>query len=190
MLYALHNGSRDGDLIELKSSMAQLPGCSFLGVKATSVIASLFTRTNNKTERIIDSGSDITLISHKALQKLDAHVKVHAGKRINLLQVTGNATISGYVTVPLFFETEQGPICLKVEAYIVKGMSTPFILGNDFSDQYQLSIICNDNGTRLTFGNSGRSIPVYSSTANSFQDEEGRTFKVLTKIECHHYKVH
>jgi hypothetical protein len=29
---------------------------------------------------------------------------------------------------------------MNVEAYIVKGMKPPFILGNDFAEQYKISI--------------------------------------------------
>ncbi len=90
---------------------------------------------------IVDSGSDITLISQMALQTLTSRPKICMGQKINLIQVTGNSTISGYVNINLFFEMKEGPIKMNVDAYIVNGMTTPFILGNDFADQYSISIL-------------------------------------------------
>ena len=57
-----------------------------------------------------------------------------------LVQVTGKASISGYVELDLYFHTKEGPVKIKVKAYVVKGMTTPLILGNDFVDQYSLSV--------------------------------------------------
>ena len=41
----------------------------------------------------------------------------------------------------LYFETEKGPVLIKVKAYVVKGMSAPLILGNDFADQYAIFLL-------------------------------------------------
>ena len=51
------------------------------------------------------------------------------GQWINLVQVMGNASISGHVNIDLYFHTPDGPIKINVKAYVVKGMSTPLILG-------------------------------------------------------------
>jgi hypothetical protein len=67
--------------------------------------------------------------------------KVKTGQKINLIQVTGSSKISGYVTVPIYFDSDNGPVQLEIEAYVVKGMTTPLILGNDFADQYSISLI-------------------------------------------------
>ena len=55
--------------------------------------------------------------------------KIKKGQKINLVQVTGKASISGYVEPDLYFHTKEGPVKIKVEAYVVKGMTTPLILG-------------------------------------------------------------
>jgi hypothetical protein len=89
---------------------------------------------------IIDSRSDITLISTKTLDSLSETPKVRKGQKINLVQVTRKASISGYVKLDLYFHTKEGPVKIKVEAYVVKGMTTPLILGNDFADQYSLLV--------------------------------------------------
>src|ERR1700722_17381474 len=87
------------------------------------------------------------------------------GQRINLVQVTGNASISGYVLLDLYFYTPEGQVKLGVEAYVVKGMSTPMILGNDFADQYRISVIRSERNCSLEFGNSRRRMCVENSVS-------------------------
>ena len=104
--------------------------------------------------------------------------KIKLGQKINLIQVTGKATISGYVSLDLHFHTEEGPVRMNVEAYVVKGMSTPFILGNDFAAQYSISVLRRDGESELELGESGRRIKVETSISLPFLDDEGHTFKI------------
>ncbi len=71
------------------------------------------------------------------------------------MQVTGNAMINGYVPLDIFFDTTQGPVKIHVEAYVVKGMSTPFILGNNFAEEYSISLLRQGGETLVQFGDSG-----------------------------------
>jgi hypothetical protein len=121
-------------LIELKKHQAQPPGCSFLGSQAAQVLATINSVNKNLTKVIVDSGSDITLISQKLLTEMQNPAKLRQGQKINLVQFTGNASILEYVDIDLYFHTSNGPVKINVEAYVVKGMSTPFIIGNDFTD--------------------------------------------------------
>ena len=57
-------------------------------------------------------------------------------------------------------------------------MTTPFTLGNDFTDQYSMSIIQNEGKCHLDFGNSGRRLKVDSSTGPVYLTDQGQTFKV------------
>jgi hypothetical protein len=143
---------------------------------------------------IVDSGSDITLMSQKALDKVSRPLKLKGGQDIEFIQVTGKASISGLVTLNLFSHTSEGPMKLTVEAYIVNGVSAPFILGNDFSDQYSISIIREEGAAYLECGNSGRRLKVNSSTLTPMQDEDGHAFKVIVRQELQQHvpkaKVH
>ena len=56
-----------------------------------------------------------------------------------MIQVTGTSKISGFVTLPIYFDSDDRPVLIEVEAYVVKGMTTLVILGNDFADQYSIS---------------------------------------------------
>ena len=81
-------------------------------------------------------------------------IKLQQGQPVNLFQVTGNASISGYVNIDLYFHTTNGPVKINVEAYVIKGMSTPLILGNNFSDQYSISVIHQEESCKMEFGDS------------------------------------
>jgi len=88
------------------------------------------------------------------------------------------ASISGYVKLDLYFCTKEGLVKIRVEAYIVKGMTTSLILGNDFVDQYSLSVKRVEEKSFLEFRDSGRSLDIANSVSPEFVDEEGHTFKV------------
>jgi hypothetical protein len=96
--------------------------------------------------------------------------------------VTGKSSISGFVNLDIFFLTDDGPVKLNVDAYIVDGMSTPFILGNDFVDQYSISIIREEGEAHIRFGNSGRTLKVETSTSSSMTDDEGHAFKISVML--------
>ena len=139
------------------------------------------------TKIIIDSGSDITLVSPEAIQSMRLPLKMHQGKQVQLSQVTAKTTISGYVDLPLIFTTDQGPIQADVEAYIVKGMTTPLILGNDFADQYSLSIIRDNGESVLKFANTRRSMKLENSTSDSHENLEVQAF--ITKVKKLKHKI-
>jgi hypothetical protein len=189
--YHVRHSSASKPIVELRKYMARPPGCSFLGAKATETTATIGGLDADPISVIVDSGSDITLISQKALENLSNMPRTKAGQRIDLIQVTGKSIISGYITLDLFFHTEEGPVKLNVEAYIVKGMTTPFILGNDFADQYSISVMRREGESYLIFGDSGRELRVAASTSPSLVDEDGHTFKVrvLPGLEHHGSKA-
>jgi hypothetical protein len=117
------------------------------------------------------------LISFKLLLEIQKPPKVRQGQRINLVQVTRNASISGYVEVDLYFHTMDGPVKINVDAYVGKGMSSPFILGNDLADQYPISVIWQKGGYNLEFGDSGWRMVVENSISPPFIDKDGQAFK-------------
>ena len=158
--------------------MSRPPGCSFLGAQAITTSAWIGEYRQDLVKIIIDSGADITLISQSTLTKLKCQPKVKTGQKINLIQVTGSSTITGYVSLPIFFDTTEGPVEINVEAYIVKGMTTPFILGNNFADQYAISVIRSEDSTQIEFGSTGRFINVKNSIGQSLTDSNGQVFKV------------
>ena len=181
------NKQKQDQLIILPKLMEQLPGCSFIRTTLTTTQVNLGDINGPSTKIIIDSGSDITLVSPEAIDSMHSPLKVHQGKQVQLSQVTAKTTISGYVDLPLIFTTDQGPIQADVEAYIVKGMSTPLILGNDFADQYSLSIIRNNGKSLLKFANTRRMMKLENSTSDSHVNQEVQAF--LAKVKKLKHKV-
>jgi hypothetical protein len=173
-------GSSGKSLLELKRRMARPPGTTFLGSRATEALVTI-NGFKDTSKVIIDSGSDITLISQQALSQLSSRPRIRAGQNINLVQVTGSTTISGFVDIDLYFDTQEGPVKIPVEAYVVEGMSTPLILGNDFADQYDLSIVRREGQSFLSFGDTGRELEVQNSVGISHVDMEGKAFKVSVR---------
>ena len=167
--------------IVLEKIMARPPGTYFLGSRSTTVSAHIGKDNLDSTPVTIDSGSDITLISEKCLSSLFNPPKVRSGQRVNLVQVTGKSSINGYVVTPLIFHTSEGPVEISIEAYVVKGMSVPFILGNDFASQYRLSLNREEQGTFVILGNSGRKIQAQESSTVPRTDDAGNVFHILTR---------
>ena len=168
-------------VVELRKHLARPPGCSFLGAHAMETSGSLNDPEAKSIPIIIDSGSDITLISQKTIDQMTKPAKIRTGQRIKLIQVTGNTTITGYITVDIYFETKEGPVLIKVDAYVVKGMSAQFILGNDFADQYSISLLREEGRSTLLFGKSGRFTEVHNSVTTALLDEDGHAFKVRAR---------
>ena len=69
----------EAPLVELHKYMARPPGCSFLGASPAHVPVSIHSPMKNLSDIIIDSGSDITLISEKALGGLSDSLKIKKG---------------------------------------------------------------------------------------------------------------
>ncbi|KAG9082555.1 hypothetical protein FS749_006770 [Ceratobasidium sp. UAMH 11750] len=167
-----------GPLVSLKRLMSRPPGTAFYGAKATIIKGWIQSMDGSKRPLTFDSGSEITLIDEGIINELDPPPRIKTGQKLKLIQVTGNSTISRYVVVPLFFETKEGPVEMIVEAYVVPKMNAPFIIGTDFASQYSLSLIRDENGTRIQFGPTGRSTPVEVSDTDPRIDKSGISFKV------------
>ncbi|QRV81428.1 Ty3/Gypsy polyprotein/retrotransposon [Ceratobasidium sp. AG-Ba] len=133
------------------------------------------------TEITVDSGSDITLISHNFWSSMKKPPEEKSGQKINLIQVTGRTSITGYVVLELTFPTKGGPVKMQVEAYVVKGMKVPIILGNDFTNQYRISIDRLTTPSRIIFGFTGRSADVIELETEPRLDEAGNVFRVYTR---------
>ena len=172
-------------LLILPKLMERPKGCSFIGSKPSIVTATLGQIQGPKTEVIIDSGSNITLVSQKAISKMPVPPKEHMGKKVTLSQVTAKTSIQSYVDLPLFFETSEGPVQVNVKAYVVKGMTTPLIMGNDFADQYSLSIERKGGESNLRFADSGRTLKLNNSTSDLHLPKEVKAFLATIKKKRH-----
>ena len=176
---------KHGELIVLPKLMERPHGCCFISSKPSTLEVALGQRDGPESEVIINSGSDITLVSQKTISSMKNPPKEHTGKKVTLSQVTAKTSIRTYVDLPLFFETTNGPVQINVEAYVVKGMTTPIILGNDYADQYALSIERKNGNSTLQFADSGRSIRLNNSTTDIHLPKEVKTFIAQIKRKSH-----
>ena len=68
---------------------------------------------------------------------------------------------------------------MEIEAYVVQDMNAPIILGNDFSDQYSLSILRDEGRTTLRLGNSGQTVSLDSSVNSNYLDVTVLTLRAI-----------
>ncbi|QRV90335.1 Retrovirus-related Pol polyprotein from transposon [Ceratobasidium sp. AG-Ba] len=166
-----------GKRLVLRRVMSRPPGTAWMGTKS-SIVKGRLGNLCPDFEITFDSGSDITLISQKKWESLKPVPPKRKGSKIKIIQVTNNCFINEFITVPLVFNTKEGPVEMLVEAYVVKDMSTDFILGNDFGNQYLLSLLRNKEGTFVELGTSGRLVPVLRTDTDPRTDSAGHVFQV------------
>ncbi|TFY52449.1 hypothetical protein EVJ58_g10011 [Rhodofomes roseus] len=127
-----------------------------------------------------DSGADISLVSQEYLESLPeaSRPKIRQGLRMNLFQLTGGFRIAGYVQTQVYVESEQGHILkMTAECYVVPGMSTPLLLGEDFHVNYELGVSRSVlEGSAIQVGDTG-----YTIAASSAVKNERPKLKILTK---------
>ena len=165
------------EVIQLQQVTGRPPGTTFLGAQPSKAAVRLNSPNSPSTLIVIDSGSNISLVSTKLLERIHPTPKAQEGQHIKINQVTGRSLTTQYVPLDLFFKTNGSIISLKLEAYVVKDMNAPLILGNDFADQYSLSIIQDNSNTSLKLGNSGYTIPLDSSVKSSYLDVQALQVK-------------
>ncbi|QRV94989.1 Retrovirus-related Pol polyprotein from transposon [Ceratobasidium sp. AG-Ba] len=168
-----------GNRLVLRRVMSRPPGTAWMGTTSTLVQGQLGDHCElfNIT---FDSGSDITLISEEKYKSLNNPPPKKKGQSIQVIQVTDKCVINEFVTVPVVFNTPQGQVEMLVEAYVVKNMTTPFILGNDFGNQYLLSLVRNKEGSFIELGISGRRIPIIRSDSDPRTDDAGHVYSVTS----------
>ena len=169
--------SFNSEVIQLQPVAGRPPGTTFMGAKPSKATVRLNSPNGLSAQVIIDSGSNISLVSTKLLAHIQPPPKPKEGQHIRINQVTGRSSTTQYVPLKLFFETDNETVSLEIQAYIVKDMNAPLILGNDYADQYSLSILREDGTTSLKLGNSGYTIPLDSSVDSAYLE--------ITALEAH-----
>ena len=74
--------------IQLKTVAGRPPGTTFLGVQLSKATVRLNSPNGPVSQIIIDSGSNISLISTKLLERFDPPLKLKEGQDIKINQVT------------------------------------------------------------------------------------------------------
>src|ERR1700760_4690163 len=152
------------NLIHLFPAKKRPAGTTFATATSSSTEAYLLEYGENPTKVLVDSGADITLISSKHFMSLKPRPTLKEGRELRVTQLNGQVEIKNFVHLPTYFDTEQGPVLIHLEAYVVPGMTTPLLIGNDYADQYRLSIVRPEDGpARLQFSDTGRTVKLKDS---------------------------
>jgi hypothetical protein len=136
--------------IRLRKWRQRPTGLSALGVSVLSIKGHVGSLPSRTIDLRLDSCADVTLVSEAFLNSLAVIPKIKQGMRMNLFQLTDRAKIKGYVDLIITTETEDGQLIeLEAEAYVVPDMKAPILLGEDFQEAYEISVIRNVESSSL-----------------------------------------
>ncbi|KAJ7709430.1 hypothetical protein B0H17DRAFT_850392, partial [Mycena rosella] len=92
--------------------------------------------------------------------------------------------IKGYTILKVLMETTSGEIAeLEAEAYIVKGMSVPVLLGEDFQLNYQMGVKRNvESGMKILFDNGD--VEILATGVEAPSDKEA-LYTLATNLTIH-----
>ncbi|RDB15449.1 hypothetical protein Hypma_004156 [Hypsizygus marmoreus] len=147
--------SPDAPVLRIPKKRNTLSGQSAVGVSVLSMKGWVGSILNKPTDLRIDSGADITLISEDYYKTLISPPPLQTGLKMKLWQLTDkNASLKGYVRIPIIIEDEEGQLIeTEAEAYVVPGMTVPILLGEDYQLTYELGTSRHVNvGTLVHYG--------------------------------------
>ncbi|KAJ7503818.1 hypothetical protein B0H11DRAFT_1710674, partial [Mycena galericulata] len=109
------------------------PGLASLGVSALHLKVHIGDPSAPATKGRLDSGADITLMSEEFFNSLVGLPKPKEGLRMKLYALTGEAKVLGYTRFTMYALAADGVlVSFEVEAYVVRDMRVPLLLGEDF----------------------------------------------------------
>ncbi|EJD41532.1 hypothetical protein AURDEDRAFT_37769, partial [Auricularia subglabra TFB-10046 SS5] len=161
-------------------------GMQSVGVGVLTVKGKIGSALENDVPLRMDSGANLSLGSDSLLTTMKDPPKLKTGLKINIAQLTDQSPrVKGYVTVPIRIPAEDGTVLVfNTELYIVPGMTVPVLLGEDFQQKYELSVLRNaELGTKVRVGETSLAFPASASQDDS---EAGLAASKLARA----YKVH
>ncbi|KAJ7215079.1 hypothetical protein GGX14DRAFT_392334 [Mycena pura] len=128
--------------IVLQTRRAHKSGESSLGVSVLSIRGWVGSDKDEETDLRLDSCADISLISYELYSCLKNKPPLKQGKAMKLAQLTDTGTkIQGYTRVRILVTSEDGQLLeTEAEVYVVKGMSVPILLGEDYQLNYEIAV--------------------------------------------------
>ncbi len=142
-------------------------GHSSSGIRALRVQAHIGSLDSPAFAARLDSGADVTLMSEEFLSTLAEPPNIKEGIRMQLYQLTGSAKVLGYVRTSLLIRANsEDVVAFELEAYVVRDMRVPLLLGEDFLTTYELGVQRKASGQCQVFP-SDRSYILPASTSGS-----------------------
>ncbi|KAJ7091836.1 hypothetical protein C8R44DRAFT_546620, partial [Mycena epipterygia] len=142
------------EIIRLNKRRNPQQGESAIGVSVLSIRGWVDSTENKTIDLRLDSGADISLISEEFHSSLKKPPRIHQGHHMSLSQLTDVGTvIKGYTKLKIFMKSTNDELLeMEAEAYVVKGMSVPILLGEDFQLTYEIGVTRNiESGTKILF---------------------------------------
>ncbi|KJA15701.1 hypothetical protein HYPSUDRAFT_148736, partial [Hypholoma sublateritium FD-334 SS-4] len=145
----------DAPIIATVKGRSLPEGLGSLGTKSLRIFTKILGINREATETRLDSGADITLMSEECYNSVEGLPKIRDGMRMKLYHLTGGAKVLGYVRTVIFVNATDGTIVsFELEAYVVRGMRVPLLLGEDFQSTYEIGIVRHASGrTEVKVGN-------------------------------------
>jgi hypothetical protein len=127
-------------------------GAQSEGTSVLSVRGDIGEWSRGSVDLRLDSGADISLLSYEFYESMEKKPSIKKGPAIELVQLVGSERVDGYVEVPIFMESRSGVVLEMVtEAHLVKNMTVPILLGEDFQVKYELAVFRNaESGTPVS----------------------------------------
>jgi hypothetical protein len=143
------------------------PGLGSLGVRALHMKVAIGSPDAAAIKGRLDSGADITLMSEEYFLSLGYLPKPREGLRMRLYALTGEARVLGFTKFTMYARAIDGAlISFEVEAYVVRNMRVPLLLGEDFQMAYELGTTRYSSGhCEIRIGQTEHVIPASSAEA-------------------------
>jgi hypothetical protein len=167
----------------LKPKRLRRPGDSTLGVSV--LVIKGWVEIVSGTPMRLDSCADITLIGDWYYNSLANPPPLKTGHRMSLAQLMDQGTIiKGFVKLKVFMQTISGKLIgMEAEAYVVKGMTVPLLLGEDYQLNFELGVVHNvETGSRILFMNTP--YKVKAAGVGSFPGQ-AEVHALVTKLTVH-----
>ncbi|KZP14654.1 hypothetical protein FIBSPDRAFT_751523, partial [Athelia psychrophila] len=145
---------RGAPTFKVKRRGRSAPGQAVLGTSVLSMQGRLGSMDERAIDLRLDSGADVSLVSKEFLETLKKQVTINKGMKMKLWQLTDkNACLEGYVTLPMFIDSEDGSVIkTEVEAYVVPGMSVDVLLEEDYQLAHEVTVARDlELGTRVSY---------------------------------------
>lgn len=134
-------GRPEVHVVEAKKARSLPEGMGSLGSRALIIKGRVHSMESSDIHICLDSRADITLMSEDFYNSISDLPKIKDGLRMKLYHLTGHAKVLGYVRTTLFAEATDGTvISFELEAYVVRNMKVPLLIGEDFQTTYEIGL--------------------------------------------------
>ncbi|KZV59722.1 hypothetical protein PENSPDRAFT_594955, partial [Peniophora sp. CONT] len=133
------------------------PGSASAGVSVLCVEGRIGSVDGAPVNFRLDSGANISLMSEDLYASLgESAPRLQKGTKLRLLQLTSEKVkILGYVSLPAFMRARTGEILeFELEAYVVRNMTVPLLLGEDFQMLYSIGVSRSAGASCISFADS------------------------------------